>query len=242
MNPFENIKAIIFDYGGTLDTGARHWANVLWEGFCQASVPVSETQFREAYVFAERALAKAPIICPEDNFHTLLLKKTNIETEELVRQKYWSPSETERMAAVKTISDYCYNYAVETLDTSRKVLEQLKKQYKLVLVSNFYGNIETILKDFNLEYFEDVIESAVVGVRKPDPEIYRMGVRATGFPAEEVAVVGDSYGKDIVPAKLVGCKAIWMKGESWAPENTDETLPDAIVENITQVADLLIKK
>lgn len=242
MNPFENIKAIIFDYGGTLDTGARHWANVLWEGFCQASVPVSETQFREAYVFAERALAKAPIICPEDNFHTLLLKKTNIETEELVRQEYWSPSETERMAAVKTISDYCYNYAVETLDTSRKVLEQLKKQYKLVLVSNFYGNIETILKDFNLEYFEDVIESAVVGVRKPDPEIYRMGVRATGFPAEEVAVVGDSYGKDIVPAKLVGCKAIWMKGESWAPENTDETLPDAIVENITQVADLLIKK
>lgn len=242
MNPFENIKAIIFDYGGTLDTGARHWANVLWEGFCQASVPVSETQFREAYVFAERALAKAPIICPEDNFHTLLLKKTNIETEELVRQKYWSPSETERLAAVKTISDYCYNYAVETLDTSRKVLEQLKKQYKLVLVSNFYGNIETILKDFNLEYFEDVIESAVVGVRKPDPEIYRMGVRATGFPAEEVAVVGDSYGKDIVPAKLVGCKAIWMKGESWAPENTDETLPDAIVENITQVADLLIKK
>lgn len=242
MNPFENIKAIIFDYGGTLDTGARHWANVLWEGFCQASVPVSETQFREAYVFAERALAKAPIICPEDNFHTLLLKKTNIETEELVRQKYWSPSETERLAAVKTISDYCYNYAVKTLDTSRKVLEQLKKQYKLVLVSNFYGNIETILKDFNLEYFEDVIESAVVGVRKPDPEIYRMGVRATGFPAEEVAVVGDSYGKDIVPAKLVSCKAIWMKGESWAPENTDETLPDAIVENITQVADLLIKK
>lgn len=242
MNPFENIKAIIFDYGGTLDTGARHWANVLWEGFCQASVPVSETQFREAYVFAERALAKAPIICPEDNFHTLLLKKTNIETEELVRQKYWSPSETERLAAVKTISDYCYNYAVKTLDTSRKVLEQLRKQYKLVLVSNFYGNIETILKDFNLEYFEDVIESAVVGVRKPDPEIYRMGVRATGFPAEEVAVVGDSYGKDIVPAKLVGCKAIWMKGESWAPENTDETLPDAIVENITQVADLLIKK
>lgn len=242
MNPFENIKAIIFDYGGTLDTGARHWASVLWEGFSQAFVPVSETQFREAYVFAERALAKAPIICPEDNFHTLLLKKTNIETEELVRQKYWSPSETERMAAVKTISDYCYNYAVETLDTSRKVLEQLKKQYKLVLVSNFYGNIGTILKDFNLEYFEDVIESAVVGVRKPDPEIYRMGVRATGFPAEEVAVVGDSYGKDIVPAKLVGCKAIWMKGESWAPENMDETLPDAIVKNITQVADLLIKK
>ena len=66
-----------------------------------------------------------------------------------------------------------------------------------------------------------------------------MGVRATGFPANEVAVVGDSYGKDIVPAKAVGCKAIWMKGESWAPEETDMSLPDAIVDNIMQVAELL---
>ena len=168
--------------------------------------------------------------------------KVNIETEELVRQNHWSPSETERQSAVKAIADYCNNYAVKTLETSREVLKKLKKQYKLVLVSNFYGNIETILKDFKLEYFESVIESAVVGVRKPDPEIYRMGVRATGFPAEETAVVGDSYGKDIIPAKAVGCKAIWMKGESWAPEKTDETLPDAIVENITQVADLFVRQ
>ena len=33
-----------------------------------------------------------------------------------------------------------------------------------------------------------------------------------------------------------------MKGESWAPEKTDETLPDAIVENITQVADLFVRQ
>lgn len=240
MPDFKDIKAVIFDYGGTLDTGARHWANVLWEGFRHASVPVSEEQFREAYVFAERALAKSPIILPTDNFHDLLIKKVNIETEELVRQNYWQPTEAVRLTAVQQIADYCNDYAKRTLDISRKVLDSLQSRYKLVLVSNFYGNIETILKDFRLEYFDSIIESAVVGVRKPDPEIYRMGVRATGFPAHEVVVVGDSYGKDIVPAKAVGCKAIWMKGESWAPEKTDESLPDAIVENITQVADLLL--
>lgn len=48
-----------------------------------------------------------------------------------------------------------------------KVLDTLQPKYKLVLVSNFYGNIETILKDFRLEYFEQIVESAVVGVRKP---------------------------------------------------------------------------
>ena len=192
MSQFENIKAIIFDYGGTLDTGARHWANVLWEGFCQASVPVSEAQFREVYVFAERALAKSPIICPEDNFHTLLLKKVNIETEELVRQNYWSPSETERKSAVKAIADYCNNYAVKTLETSREVLEKLKRQYKLVLVSNFYGNMETILKDFKLEYFESVIESAVVGIRKPDPEIYRLACKSINTAPENCVAIEDS--------------------------------------------------
>ena len=93
MPDFKNIKAVIFDYGGTLDTGARHWANVLWEGFQNASVPVNENQFREAYVFAERALAKSPIILPTDKFHTLLLKKVNIETQELIHQNYWNASE-----------------------------------------------------------------------------------------------------------------------------------------------------
>ncbi len=54
------IKSVIFDYGGTLDTNARHWAHVLWDGFQAVKVPVTEAQFREAYVFGERALAKAP--------------------------------------------------------------------------------------------------------------------------------------------------------------------------------------
>ena len=26
-----DIKGIIFDYGGTIDTNSRHWAEVLWE-------------------------------------------------------------------------------------------------------------------------------------------------------------------------------------------------------------------
>lgn len=112
-------------------------------------------------------------------------------------------------------------------------------KYKLVLVSNFYGNIETILKDFRLEYFEQIVESAVVGVRKPDPAIYRLGVEATGYPAGQVAVIGDSYTKDIIPAKTVGCKAVWLKGEGWNEDTYDEKLPDAVITDITQLTDLL---
>ncbi len=46
------------------------------------------------------------------------------------------------------------------------VLKELSEKYPLVLVSNFYGNVETVLKDFGIDtYFKEIIESAVVGVR-----------------------------------------------------------------------------
>ena len=30
-----DIKGIIFDYGGTLDTRGDHWSEVLWQGYEQ---------------------------------------------------------------------------------------------------------------------------------------------------------------------------------------------------------------
>lgn len=240
MNSLHSLSTIIFDYGGTLDTNARHWAHVLWEGYQHANVPVSEAQFREAYVFGERALAKAPIVKPEDNFHTVLLKKIDQETAELLRMGVWQITEPERQIHIKAIADYCNNYVLRNLESSRTVLDTLKDRYNLVLVSNFYGNIEAILRDFRLEhYFSAIVESAVVGVRKPDPAIYRLGVEAAGVDASEVLVVGDSYDKDIVPAKAVGCKAVWLKGEGWKPEIVDESLPDAIIKSLNELVGLL---
>lgn len=231
------ISGLIFDYGGTLDTNARHWAHVLWEGYRHAAIPVTEEQFRQAYVFAERALAKSPIILPEDNFHVLLCKKVDIETRQLVEMGVWSTTEEQRQALSNQVADYCYEYARRTVAESRAVLIELSQRYPMALVSNFYGNIETILQDFNLsEFFPKIIESAVVGVRKPDPAIYQLGVDAIGLPAGEVLVVGDSYDKDIVPAKQVGCKAVWLKGEGWTQdEGQDASLADAIIYNLPEL-------
>ena len=56
--------------------------------------------------------------------------------------------------------------------------------------------------------FQTVIESAVVGIRKPDPRIFLLGVEALGLKAEEVSVVGDSLEKDIIPAHKAGCRTV----------------------------------
>jgi len=100
----------------------------------------------------------------------------------------------------------------------------LADRYPMVLVSNFYGNIAAVLQDFGLgHFFPIIIESAVVGIRKPDPQIFRLGVEALQMKAEEVVVIGDSYDKDIIPAKTAGCQTIWLKNTGWNEYTGTET-------------------
>jgi putative hydrolase of the HAD superfamily len=107
----------------------------------------------------------------------------------------------------------------------------------MVLVSNFYGNMAVVLQEFGFDgLFREVIESAVVGVRKPDPRIFTLGVEALGLKPEEVVVVGDSMDKDIIPAKQAGCQTVWLKGEGWTNDPMDESIPDR---TITDLSDLL---
>ena len=218
------MHALIFDYGGTLDTDGRHWAHVLWEGYCEVGMPVTNEQFREAYVYGERALAKAPIVQPEeDTFRDVLEKKVRQQFDFLHAEHIWNDASEVCAEKLNTIVDYCHDYALRHITKAREVLAVLRPKYRMVLVSNFYGNIETILRDYGLApYFDVVIESAVVGVRKPDPEIYRLGVKATGCEAKDVTVVGDSYSKDIVPANAIGCRTIWLRGEGWSGEDAGD--------------------
>lgn len=232
----EKIKGIIFDYGGTIDTNSRHWAEVLWSKYVEHLVPVDKESFREAYVFGERALAKYPFVQPHHDFHDVLAIKVKLQVEYLAMQKKLPMDELQLTDYATKVADGCYQYVLDVLKITRPVVEELSKRYKLVLVSNFYGNIQTILKDFGLyTYFQEIIESSVVGVRKPDPAIYAMGVEAMGFDAESVLVVGDSFSKDVVPAKKVGCQVAWLKGEGWGGEEIDESLPDVIITDLAQL-------
>ena len=219
------IKGCIFDYGGTLDTHGCHWAKVIWHAYEQCGVPVTEAAFREAYVHAERTLGRNPIIQPDFTFRQTLEEKIRIQLSVLGCDEYRP-----------CIVDALYRQTVSETARSRHVLLQLKVHYPMVLVSNFYGNIATVLKEFQLDgIFQSVIESAVVGVRKPDPRIFTLGVEALGLHPEEVMVVGDSIDKDIIPARKAGCQTIWFKGEGWIDDPVDESIPDRIITSLDEI-------
>lgn len=235
MPDFSQIKAIIFDYGGTLDTHAVHWAFVLRDGFRHAGIPVSEEEFRDAYVFAERRLAAEQIILPADNFRQLLLKKTAVETQRLADTGAWRAEEAERNVRSAAVADYCYLFAKRNINESKLTLNVLRKNYPLALVTNFYGNMRSVLKDFDLNCFCAVVESAVAGVRKPDPTIFRMGVDVLACPPDHVLAVGDSFEKDILPARAAGCRTVWMRGRDWETKERDASAADAVITSLDQL-------
>lgn len=217
-------KGYIFDYGGTLDTGGQHWGMLLWHAFERHQVPVSESQFRDAYVYAERTLGRNKIIQPTDTFLQTLKAKVQLELTYLNNESYTDA----------IVSDV-YERTKSQTALSRRVLMQMKAS-PMVLVSNFYGNISVVLQEFGLDgVFAEVIESAVVGIRKPDPQIFLLGVDALGMKPEEVTVVGDSLEKDIIPAKRAGCHTVWLKGEGWTNAQDGENQADRVIMTLDEL-------
>lgn len=231
------IKGLIFDYGGTLDSRGVHWSEVLWQGYLKAEVPIDKETFRKAYVEGERALARERVILPQDDFHTLLLKKAELEISYLPEQA----SELTKRRWAEEIAAYCDHAARCCINEARPMLEALHERYPMMLVSNFYGNIDEVLRSYGIRHlFKGIIESAVVGVRKPNPTLFRLGVDALELPPREVLVVGDSLRKDIEPAESLGCPVLWLKGKGWTEEEDRQTHPNAIT-RITQVTEWLDK-
>lgn len=277
-----DIKGIIFDYGGTLDTRGDHWSEVLWQGYehfgigvaddeeVEPGVSIHKQAFRDAYVYGERALAVNPIVTPDFHFEDILREKLILELNFLAGKElletgkddaekqaklgnFGNDSEASSESLFLSLSDseihqiaadmarYINAKTLALLNENRQVLEHLKQAgYPMVLVSNFYGNINQVLKDAGIDgYFKDVIESAVVGVRKPNPAIFALGVCALDLPASQVLVVGDTYGKDIIPAHKLGCHTLWIKGLQWEEKKVDESIPDGIIKKLSEMEGFL---
>lgn len=230
-------SAIIFDYGGTLDTKGDHWGKVIWHAYERNGIPVGEPDFRDAYVFAERTLGKENIIRPTDTFFHTLDVKLDLQFSYLRDHNIWQCTEEERRQKHDILLKDLYDNLQSTVKHSREVLLALRERgCRMVLVSNFYGNVETVLREMQLDdLFVRVIESAAVGIRKPDPRIFLLGVEALGVSAGEVTIVGDNYEKDIFPGHEAGCHTVWLRGESWKDENVDGKAADVQILDIEEI-------
>lgn len=226
------IKGLLFDYGGTIDTPGVHWANVMYDAYVKAGLSVARADFDQVFPKTEKYLALNPIVASDFTFYQVIFAKVQLQFQ-FLKEMGLQLSDLD----IKTVATYCDEYAHGFANRNRAVISSLKEKYKIALVSNFYGNLKAVLKAYQLEdLFTDVIESAVVGVRKPDPTIWKMGVEALGLAPAECVVIGDTYKKDIIPAQAIGCQTVWLHTQTWGEELPKEA---SKIHQISQLEDLI---
>jgi HAD superfamily hydrolase (TIGR01549 family) len=82
---------------------------------------------------------------------------------------------------------------------------------RLAVVSNANGTVRALLERLELApFFEAILDSAVEGVEKPDPRLFRLALTRLGIGPEAAVHVGDLYGVDVVGARSAGVRPVLL--------------------------------
>ncbi len=94
-------------------------------------------------------------------------------------------------------------------------LTRLKRRgCRLAAVSNWSNHLEGLLRDLGLlPYFDEVVASAAVGLRKPDPAIFKLALQRLGATPDSAVHVGDSYEADVCGALNADIEAVLLDRE-----------------------------
>lgn len=117
-------------------------------------------------------------------------------------------------------------------------LKLLHKKYKIGVIANQpLGTAERLKKYGIYEYIDLVISSAEENVAKPDLKIFQLALYRANCLPQNAVMVGDRIDNDIVPAKALGMRTVWVRqgfGGLATPKNEFETA-DLTVENISEI-------
>ncbi len=95
---------------------------------------------------------------------------------------------------------------------SKPLLEKLsKRKIKLGIISNVSSHdvaVEILRKVGLLEYFDTVVTSAFVGIRKPDPGIFLYALMQFKLQPRDAVIVGDSERHDVWGGTITGMKTV----------------------------------
>ena len=132
------------------------------------------------------------------------------------------------------------------LDGAEDALIELKKRFKLAIVSNTFSwgdrEVSGALNRKDLtKYFEAIVTSVDADSRKPDSGIFNKALSIIGCAPREAVMVGDRVETDIAGANRLGITSILCRwnGRYSAFVNSEEDLPDYIISSIGDLPALL---
>ena len=121
-------------------------------------------------------------------------------------------------------------------------LTQLHRKYKLGIIANQIPGTASRMEQYGLsQHLDLIVASAEEGIEKPDPRIFELALKRANCLPENAAMIGDRLDNDIMPAKQLGLKTIWIRqgfGGMGTPL-TEKDAPDYCVNNLEELFELL---
>lgn len=185
------VKAVIFDAGGVLFNSA-------------------ESLFSEPIKYITKISGKSEDIVAQTYQETI----KEIESKKIDKEGFWLLL-TERLGISLPYSGQDpINFGFKKFESNKAVLnfaQKLKIKYKIAIISNANAiEASTNQAQSIYKYFDAVILSFKVGIRKPHPKIYKVALSKLKLQAEETVFIDNSR-INLEEAKNLGMKAVLYK-------------------------------
>jgi len=205
------IKAVILDFGGTLADGDLDWDpyhEELRSYLAGQGYDVEMADLKRAIKGALDGLERVRLRGEERTFEEVYanaLLKLGVQLED------------EDLKAIHGI--FKRHYINSFHPCTERVLDELSGKYKVALLSNTMSDQPRVsLTEKRLDrHFTLIICSRDLGVRKPNPRIFRHVLRELGVEPEEAVHVGDNIEADMDGAEGVGITPIWIRNSDSPP-------------------------
>jgi len=200
----QNISDIFFDLDHTLWDFEKNSALTFQKIFTEVEIDVNLPEFLEVYVPVNLAFWK---LYREDK-----IKKPELRYQRL-KTTFDAIQYDIKDEVINILStEYITNLAAfnNLLPNTVEILNYLKPKYRLHIITNGFEEVQTRkLVNSNIsEYFDQVINSEMAGVKKPNPEIFELALKKANTAADKSLMVGDNIEADILGAKAVGFQAL----------------------------------
>ncbi|MFC2147669.1 YjjG family noncanonical pyrimidine nucleotidase [Bacteroidota bacterium] len=200
----QSISDIFFDLDHTLWDFEKNSALTFQKIFTEVEIDVNLSKFLEVYIPVNLAFWKLyrddKIKKPELRFQRLKTTFDAIGYD--IKDEVIDILSTEYITNLTTYNNLL-PYTVE-------ILNYLKPKYKLHIITNGFEEVQTrkLVNSNIFGYFDQVINSEMAGVKKPNPEIFELALKKANTAPDKSLMVGDNIEADILGAKAVGFHAL----------------------------------
>jgi putative hydrolase of the HAD superfamily len=219
------MRAILFDMGGTLDGGV-HWLDRFAALYADAGLALLRPRVRAAFDEAERrsALDDVMLTC---GLETMV--------ERHVGWQFAHAGVDDPSLLSKIVERFVAAVRRAGVENAPILAALSARGLTLGVVSNGCGNVDVLCTELGYApYLSAIVDSRRVGLYKPDPAIFIFAAARMGLPARSIMMVGDSFDRDIRPARSIGMMTAWLGDAS--EKCPDPSLVDLRLRRLSDLA------